>query len=177
MGKDLECFETLHCTMLLSQCKISVLNLSLNAYTVPIFWLNICIFTPVQTKEQYLVDKCVKSGQLLLTISLLSNWYDSSIVHWLVAKLLHPQYFNSLGFKKNWVVSGPLGISCRLYKMNNPDFYFCKQWYEFSFLEFTIYRVFFLIGPPLKMSLDWPPHKSLDWPPLLIFYQWDSLST
>ena len=81
MGKDLECLETLHCTMLLSQCKISVLNLSLNAYTVPIFWLNICIFTPVQTKEQYLVDKCVKSGQLLLTISLLSNWYDSSIVY------------------------------------------------------------------------------------------------
>ena len=23
----------------------------------------------------------------------------------------------------------------------------------------------FLTGPPLKMSLDWPPHKSLDWPP------------
>ena len=23
----------------------------------------------------------------------------------------------------------------------------------------------FLTRPPLKMSLDWPPHKSLDWPP------------
>ena len=28
------------------------------------------------------------------------------------------------------------------------------------------YRVFFLTGLPLKMSLDWPPpHKFLDWPP------------
>ena len=24
----------------------------------------------------------------------------------------------------------------------------------------------FITRPPLKMSLDWPPHKSLDWPPL-----------
>ena len=28
-----------------------------------------------------------------------------------------------------------------------------------------IYRVVFLTGPPLKMSLDWPPQKCLDWPP------------
>ena len=29
------------------------------------------------------------------------------------------------------------------------------------------YRVFFLTGPPLKMSLDWPPQIRLEWPPLI----------
>ena len=34
---------------------------------------------------------------------------------------------------------------------------------------FLFYRVVFLTGPPLKMSLDWPPQICLDWPPPNLF--------
>ena len=34
---------------------------------------------------------------------------------------------------------------------------------------YSIYRVIFLTGPPLKMSLDWPPPKLLGLPPPLNF--------
>ena len=52
--------------------------------------------------------------------------------------------------------------NCTPFRVTDFDYY--------CFTSLLTYRVIFFTGPPLKMSLGWPPHKSLDWPPLNLLW-------